>query len=56
MSGTSDTIRDRIKEAVGAVTDNQHLTDEGQIDQASGKLKKAGEGIINKARKISRNL
>jgi uncharacterized protein YjbJ (UPF0337 family) len=38
MSGTSDIIKGRVKEAAGVVTDDQKLKDEGRIDQASGKV------------------
>lgn len=51
MSGTTDTIKGRVKEAVGVVTDNQRLKDEGRTDQAIGKVKKAVERVIDKAKK-----
>jgi uncharacterized protein YjbJ (UPF0337 family) len=50
MSGTADQIKGRVKEAVGAVTDNQRLKNEGQKDQAVGKVKKAVERVIDKAK------
>jgi uncharacterized protein YjbJ (UPF0337 family) len=49
-SGTSDKIKGRVEEAVGVVTDNQRLKDEGKQDQASGKMKKAVERMIDKAK------
>jgi uncharacterized protein YjbJ (UPF0337 family) len=49
-SGTSDKIKGRVKEAVGAVTDNKRLKDEGRTDQAVGKVKKAVERVIDKAK------
>jgi uncharacterized protein YjbJ (UPF0337 family) len=52
MSGTSDKIKGRVKEAVGALTDDQRLKDEGREDQATGKVKEAVERVIDKARKI----
>jgi uncharacterized protein YjbJ (UPF0337 family) len=51
MSGTSDTIKGRVKEAVGVVTNDQKLKDEGRVDQAAGKVKKAVERVIDKATK-----
>jgi uncharacterized protein YjbJ (UPF0337 family) len=48
MSGKTDTIKGRAKEAVGVVTDNQRLKDEGRMDQAAGKVKKA-VGKVKKA-------
>jgi uncharacterized protein YjbJ (UPF0337 family) len=50
MSGTTDQIKGRAKEAVGAVTDNKRLKDEGRKDQAVGQLKKAVERVIDKAK------
>ena len=51
MSGTTDKIKGRVKEAVGVMTDNQRLKDEGRTDQATGKVKKAVERVIDKAKK-----
>ena len=50
MSGTTDTIKGRVKEAVGVVTDDQKLKDEGRVDQAVGKVKKTVEQVIDKAK------
>jgi len=50
MSGTSDTIKGRAKEAVGVVTNNQRLKDEGRMDQATGKVKKAVDRLIDKVK------
>jgi uncharacterized protein YjbJ (UPF0337 family) len=50
MSGASDTIKGRAKEAAGVVTNNQRLKDEGRVDQATGKVKKAVERLIDKAK------
>jgi uncharacterized protein YjbJ (UPF0337 family) len=49
-SGTSDKIKGRVKEAVGVLTDDQHLKNEGKLDQATGKVKKAVERVIDKAK------
>ena len=38
MSGTSDKIKGRVKEAVGVLTDDQRLKNEGKLDQAIGKI------------------
>jgi uncharacterized protein YjbJ (UPF0337 family) len=51
MSGTSDKIKGRVKEAVGALTDDQRLKDEGKLDQTAGKIKEAVERVIDKAKK-----
>lgn len=50
MSGTTDQIKGRVKEAAGAMTDNKRLKDEGRKDQAVGKVKKVVERAINKAK------
>jgi uncharacterized protein YjbJ (UPF0337 family) len=50
MSGTTDKIKGRIKEAVGDLTDNQLLKDEGKLDEATGKLKTVVERVIDKAK------
>ena len=50
MSGTTDKIKGRVKEAVGVVTDNRRLKKEGRIDQAVGKVKKTVERLIDKAK------
>jgi uncharacterized protein YjbJ (UPF0337 family) len=51
MSGTTDKVKGRVKEAVGVVTDNQRLKDEGRTDQATGKVKKLVERVIDKAKR-----
>jgi len=35
MSGTTDKAKGRVKEAIGALTDDQRLKNEGKVDQAS---------------------
>jgi len=45
--GTSDKINGRVQERVGVVTDDQRLKDEGRLDQATGKMKKAVERMID---------
>jgi len=52
MSGRSDTIKGRVKEAVGALTNNQRLKNEGKLDQATGKIKVAVKRAIDKAKKV----
>jgi uncharacterized protein YjbJ (UPF0337 family) len=39
MSGKTDIIKGRVKEAAGALTGNDELRDEGKADQAVGKVK-----------------
>jgi uncharacterized protein YjbJ (UPF0337 family) len=49
-SGTSDKIKGRVKEAVGVLTDDQKLKNEGKLDQATGKVKKVVEKAIDKTK------
>ena len=48
--GTMDDAKGRTKEAVGDLTGDQDLKDEGKVDRASGKLKEAVGGIAEKAK------
>ncbi|MES2790745.1 MAG: CsbD family protein [Planctomycetota bacterium] len=48
MSGTSDEIKGRIKEAAGAITDDDKLRREGKLDQAAGKVKQTVEKVVDK--------
>lgn len=52
MSGTSDQIKGRVKEAVGVLTDDQRLKNEGKLDQATGKIKEVVERGIDKAKNV----
>jgi uncharacterized protein YjbJ (UPF0337 family) len=52
--GTMDDAKGRTKEAVGDVTGDQDLKDEGKVDRASGKLKDAVGGIADKAKGLLR--
>ena len=50
MSGTTDKIKGRVKEAAGVVTGNERLKNEGRLDQAVGKVKKVVESVIDQAK------
>jgi len=50
MSGKTDEIKGRVKEAVGAITDDDKLRREGKVDQATGKVKQAAEKAIDKVK------
>jgi uncharacterized protein YjbJ (UPF0337 family) len=41
MSGKTDVVKGRIKEAAGALTGNDKLRAEGKTDEAVGKTKEA---------------
>jgi uncharacterized protein YjbJ (UPF0337 family) len=51
MSGTSDKIKGRVKEAVGALTGNRRLKRQGKVDQVTGKIKRLVERVIDKSKK-----
>jgi len=50
MGSKTDKIKGRIKEAVGALTDNDRLKREGQRDQAVGEVKEAAESAAEKVK------
>jgi uncharacterized protein YjbJ (UPF0337 family) len=45
MSGKTDKVKGRIKEAVGALTGNDKLRDEGKTDQVVGQVKQAVDQV-----------
>ena len=48
MGGKTDQIKGRIKEAAGALTDNDSLKREGKLDQVVGKVKETAEKAVDK--------
>jgi len=65
MGGKTDEVKGRIKEAAGALTGNDKLRQEGQTDQAVGKVKqvvqkavdnvrKAGDAVADKAKEAAK--
>jgi uncharacterized protein YjbJ (UPF0337 family) len=54
MSGTTDVIKGRVKEAVGALTNDQRLKDEGKLDQTAGKIKEGVARVIDKAKSAAK--
>jgi uncharacterized protein YjbJ (UPF0337 family) len=57
MSGKTDVVKGRIKEAAGALTGNDKLRAEGRTDQAVGKTKqvvqKTAETIKKAVKKVT---
>ena len=51
MSGKSDVVKGRIKEAAGALTGNDKLRAEGRADQAVGEVKQVAESAVEAAEK-----
>jgi uncharacterized protein YjbJ (UPF0337 family) len=56
MGGKTDEVKGRIKEAAGAVTDNDKLRAEGQTDQAVGKVKQAADKAVDKVKQAVKKL
>jgi uncharacterized protein YjbJ (UPF0337 family) len=56
MSGKTDEVKGRVKEAVGAVTDNNKLRAEGQTDQAVGKIEQVAEKAVDKVKQAVKKL
>ena len=50
MSGKADEMKGRVKEAAGALTDDDQLRREGKVDQATGQIKQTAEKAIDKAK------
>ena len=48
MSGKTDEVKGRIKEAAGVLTGNEKLRAEGQADQVVGEIKQVAEKVIKK--------
>lgn len=55
MSGKTDVVKGRLKEAAGALTGNDNLRVEGKTDQAVGNVKQVAEKAVdNVAKAIKR--
>lgn len=48
MSGKTDKVKGRIKQAIGDLTGNSKLRQEGKIDEAAGKAKEVVDTIKDK--------
>ena len=55
MTGKTDEMKGRVKEAAGAITDNDKLRREGKIDQAAGKVKHAAEKVVEKVQDAAKD-
>lgn len=53
MSGTTDVVKGRLKEAAGALTGDDELRAEGKTDQATGKFKQVAEKAIDKVKQLA---
>jgi uncharacterized protein YjbJ (UPF0337 family) len=54
MSGKTDEVKGRIKEAAGVLTGNDKLRAEGKTDQAVGEVKQVAEKVVDKVKKAVR--
>ncbi len=50
MSGKTDVVKGRLKEAAGVLTGNDELRAKGESDQAIGKVKEVAEKAIVKVK------
>lgn len=59
MSGKSDIVKGRFKEAAGALTGNEKLREEGRSNQAVGKsrqvVEKVAKNVENEIKKIAKD-
>ena len=51
MSGKTDVVKGRIKEAAGALTGSEKLREEGRTDQAVGDAKQTVQKVADKVKK-----
>lgn len=55
MTGKTDEIKGRIKEAAGAIANDNQLRREGKINQATGKVKQAADKAVEKAKQVAKD-
>ena len=57
MSGKTDEVKGRLKEAAGVLTDNNNLRKEGKADQTVGKAKQvaSAQQALDKAKAATRS-
>ena len=53
-SGKTDEVKGRVKEAAGTLSGDDKLKREGQVDQASGKVKQGVEKAVDEVKKSTR--
>jgi uncharacterized protein YjbJ (UPF0337 family) len=47
MSGKTDELKGRVKEAAGVLADDEELEREGKLDKAAGKVKRRFEEAVD---------
>jgi len=50
MSGKSDQVKGRTKQAAGVLVGDKHLESEGKVDRAAGKIKQAADKVVDKVK------
>ena len=55
MTGKAEEIKGRVKEAAGAIADDDKMRREGKIDQAAGKVKQAAEKAVDAIQNVAKN-
>ena len=48
--GKTDELKGRVKEAAGALTGDEKLKRDGQLDQTAGKAKQVADRVIEKVK------
>jgi uncharacterized protein YjbJ (UPF0337 family) len=56
MSGKTDVVKGRIKEAAGVLTGNNKLRAEGRADQTVGEVKQVADKAIDKVKQAVKKL
>jgi uncharacterized protein YjbJ (UPF0337 family) len=56
MSGKTDVVKGRIKEAAGVLTGDDKLRAEGSADQAVGQVKQVAEKAVEKVKQAVKKL
>jgi len=52
MSGKTDIVKGRVKEAAGALTGNEKLKVEGKTDQVVGEAKETVQKVADKVKQV----
>jgi len=52
MSGKTDVVKGRIKEAAGALTGNDKLKEEGKADQVVGETKEVVQKVADNIKEV----
>jgi uncharacterized protein YjbJ (UPF0337 family) len=53
VSGTTDKVKGRLKEAVGALTNDRRLKNQGKADQTGGAIKDGIEKVVDKVKGVA---